>query len=63
MSHWTIIPVSFALASVVVVLAIGLIQFARKGADNARQSNKLMRLRVFFQLLAILMMFALFIAR
>ena len=61
MRDWTIIPVIFALLSVLAVLVIGLVQFARKGERHAAQSNRLMRLRVFFQFATVLLLLLIFL--
>ena len=50
--------VPLALAATVVVLMLGLFSMARGGDFNAKWSNRLMRLRVFMQLLAILLIAA-----
>jgi hypothetical protein len=45
--------VAVACLSVLAVLVFGLGSFARGGEFNARWSNKIMRLRVVLQLLAV----------
>ncbi len=47
--------VAIALASVVVVLCLGLYSMARGGEFNRKWGNKLMRLRVALQALAIVL--------
>lgn len=47
-----------ALAAVVVVLGVGIVSMFRGGEFNARWSNRLMRARVGFQLLAVLLILA-----
>jgi len=44
-----------ALAATVVVLVVGIFSMARGGEFNRRQSNNLMRLRVGFQVLALVL--------
>lgn len=48
-----------ALAAVLVVLALGLINLVRKDAGQASRSNQLMRLRVAVQAFAILLLIVL----
>jgi len=43
----------FALAAIVVVLLFGIFNLTRQDANQASRSNKLMRLRVIFQAVAI----------
>lgn len=43
------------IAAVVIVLAIGIGGFAKGGAFNARNSNKMMRLRLLLQFIAVLL--------
>lgn len=45
--------VVLAIISVVVVLAIGLAGFAAGGDFNRKYGNKLMRLRILFQAIAV----------
>jgi len=45
--------VVLAIISVVVVLAIGLAGFAAGGEFNRKYGNKLMRLRILFQAIAV----------
>ncbi len=47
-----------SLAAVAIVLTVGIVSMFRGGAFNARWSNRLMRMRVGFQLLAILLILA-----
>ena len=44
-----------AMAAVVIVLAIGIGGFAKGGAFNAKYANKMMRLRILFQFIAVLL--------
>ncbi len=44
-----------ALAAVLIVLAVGLIAMFRGGEFNRRYGNKLMRLRVILQAVAVLL--------
>lgn len=44
-----------AMAAVVVVLVIGIGGFAKGGAFNAKYSNKMMRLRILFQFIAVVL--------
>lgn len=44
-----------AMAAVVVVLMIGLGGFAGGGAFNAKHGNKMMRLRILFQFIAVVL--------
>ncbi|MBA3068993.1 MAG: twin transmembrane helix small protein [Hyphomonas sp.] len=45
-----------ALAGIVVVLALGIINLVRQDGNQPSRSNKLMRLRVIFQGVAILLL-------
>lgn len=45
----------FAMAAIVAVLAVGVISMARGGEFNRRNANKLMRLRLAFQALALVL--------
>jgi Hypoxia induced protein conserved region len=47
-----------AMAAVVVVLVLGLGGFAKGGAFNAKYANKLMRLRLLFQFIAVVLLVA-----
>ncbi|WP_420004080.1 twin transmembrane helix small protein [Arenibacterium sp. LLYu02] len=42
-----------AMAAVVVALVVGIGSFGVGGAFNAKNGNKMMRLRLFFQFLAV----------
>ena len=53
--------IGIALAAVLVVLAVGLVAMFRGGEFNRKYGNKLMRLRVALQALAVLLM-VLFVA-
>ncbi|MGB8274010.1 MAG: twin transmembrane helix small protein [Alphaproteobacteria bacterium] len=44
-----------AMAATVAVLAVGVVSMLRGGAFDKRNSNKLMRMRVAFQALAVLL--------
>ncbi|MHA6263189.1 twin transmembrane helix small protein [Arenibacterium sp. CAU 1754] len=44
-----------AMAAVVIVLAVGIGGFAKGGAFNAKYANKMMRLRILFQFIAVLL--------
>jgi hypothetical protein len=53
--------VMLAVGTTLVVLIAGIITMLRHGKVDARTSNKLMRYRVLFQLIAILLIAAAFI--
>jgi hypothetical protein len=53
--------VMLAVGATLVVLIAGIITMLRHGKVDARTSNKLMRYRVLFQLIAILLIAAAFI--
>lgn len=57
---YVLIPI-FMIAALVVVL-LGVLNLARGGDAGRQRSNKLMQLRVMFQLVAVLLMGALFFA-
>lgn len=44
-----------AMAAVVVVLAFGISNFGKGGMAAARKSNKMMRLRILFQFIAVVL--------
>ena len=44
-----------AMAAVVVVLAIGISNFGKGGKAAAMKSNKMMRLRILFQFIAVIL--------
>ncbi len=44
-----------AMAAVVIVLVIGIGGFAKGGAFNAKYANKMMRLRILFQFIAVVL--------
>lgn len=44
-----------AIAAVVVVLAIGISNFGKGGMEAAKKSNKMMRLRILFQFIAVVL--------
>jgi preprotein translocase subunit SecG len=60
----TVLPIiiGVVLALVVGVLIFGVISMARGGEFNSRWGNKLMQARVFFQFLAILLFFLLWLS-
>ncbi len=45
-----------ALAGIVIVLALGIVNLARQDENQPSRSNKLMRLRVMFQAIAVLLL-------
>ncbi|MCB1340780.1 MAG: twin transmembrane helix small protein [Pseudooceanicola sp.] len=45
----------FVMGAVVIVLAVGIGGFGKGGAFNAKYSNKMMRLRLLFQFIAVLL--------
>ena len=47
-----------AMAAVVVVLVLGLGGFGKGGAFNHKYANKLMRLRLLFQFIAVVLLVA-----
>ncbi len=47
-----------AMAAVVVALVVGIGGFGVGGAFNAKNGNKMMRLRIFFQFLAVVFLMA-----
>lgn len=51
--------VPFALAATLIVLLVGVVAMARGGPFHARNSNRLMRLRVICQGFAVLLLFVL----
>lgn len=51
--------IAFACLAVLAVVMFGLFSFARGGEFNRRWSNKIMRLRVGLQLLAVILVVAL----
>jgi len=53
MSSVVTVLLVLAMAATVVVLVVGVFSMARGGEFNRRNSNKLMRLRVGFQVLAL----------
>lgn len=55
-----IVFMAVLLLAVVVVLVLGLISMARGGTFARRYGNKLMRARIALQLLAVLLLMALF---
>ena len=59
MSHGVFIVLIFILLATVGVLFLGLFSMARGGEFNRKYGNKLMRFRVAFQALAILLVLVL----
>jgi hypothetical protein len=55
MSSFFLILMALAMAAVLASLFAGLVSMARGGDFNRRNSNKMMRLRVMFQGLALLL--------
>lgn len=53
MEKLTMGVILLAMAAVVIVLAIGIGGFARGGKFNAKYANKMMRLRLLFQFIAV----------
>ncbi|GLP86559.1 twin transmembrane helix small protein [Epibacterium sp. DP7N7-1] len=47
-----------AMAAVAIVLAIGIGGFGVGGEFNRKNGNKMMRLRIFFQFIAVVLMIA-----
>ncbi|MDA7967209.1 twin transmembrane helix small protein [Ruegeria sp.] len=44
-----------AMAAVVVVLVLGIANFGKSGMNAAMKSNKMMRLRILFQFIAVVL--------
>ncbi|WP_298937060.1 twin transmembrane helix small protein [uncultured Ruegeria sp.] len=44
-----------AMAAVVVVLTMGIANFGKSGMEAAKKSNKMMRLRILFQFIAVVL--------
>lgn len=59
MSHFLLILAMVALLAVAAVLAVGIYSLFKGGAFGERWSNKLMRLRVLMQGIAIIILIAL----
>jgi len=59
MELWLSYGVYIAIGAVFVVLAIGVVNLVRTDAKSASRSNKLMRLRVLVQFIAIILLVAL----
>lgn len=51
----TMVILLLAMAAVVVVLVMGIANFGKRGKEAALKSNKLMRLRILFQFIAVLL--------
>ncbi|MGB0919760.1 MAG: twin transmembrane helix small protein [Alphaproteobacteria bacterium] len=54
------ILIPIAMAAVVIVLALGLFNMFRRDAASPSRSNKLMRLRILFQFIAVVLIMLLF---
>ena len=63
MEHALFIAVLVAMAAVVVVLVIGMGGYARGGKFNKHYGNKMMRLRILFQFIAVVLIVALVMVR
>jgi hypothetical protein len=65
MERLVFLLIPLALAATAVILAIGIYSLAKGGAFAAKNSNKLMRLRVFAQAIAIglMLLFLILIGR
>lgn len=59
MELWLSYGVYIAIGAVFVVLAVGIVNLVRTDAKSASRSNKLMRLRVLVQFIAIILLVAL----
>ena len=59
MQVWLSYGVYIAIGAVFVVLAFGVVNLVRTDAKSASRSNKLMRLRVLVQFIAIILLVAL----
>ncbi len=59
MALWLTYGVYAAIAAVFVVLAFGIVNLVRTDPKSASRSNKLMRLRVVIQFIAIILLVAL----
>ena len=59
MSHFLLYLAFFAMFAVLVVLGLGIFSLARGGTFRENWSNKLMRLRVLFQAIAIVILICL----
>ncbi|WP_121060409.1 twin transmembrane helix small protein [Chachezhania antarctica] len=57
------IAVLIAMAAVVVVLVIGMGGYAKGGKFNKDYGNKMMRLRILFQFIAVVLIVALVMVR
>jgi len=56
MSGFAAAAVAIALAAVLITLVLGLVSMTRGGAFNAEYGNKLMRLRVVLQFVAVVIL-------
>ncbi|MBM3569840.1 MAG: twin transmembrane helix small protein [Alphaproteobacteria bacterium] len=61
MRGFLMVLIGLALAATLLVVLVGMIGMARGGEFNRRYGNKLMRLRVLAQFLALLLIAALFL--
>lgn len=59
METWLVYGVYVAIGAVFVVLAFGIVNLVRTDGEARSRSNKLMRLRVLVQFIAIIMLCAL----
>ncbi len=59
MESWLVYGVYIAIGAVFVVLAFGVVNLVRTDGQARSRSNKLMRLRVLVQFIAIIMLCAL----
>ncbi len=57
------VVIGLALASVLAALALGILSMARGGEFNAKYGNKLMRVRVITQFVALALMALAFLMR
>ena len=55
------ILIPIVVAATLVVLIVGVVSMLRGGQFNAKNSNRLMRLRVLMQLIAVLLLGAFFL--
>ncbi len=55
------ILIPLALVAVLAILIVGVVSMLRGGSFNAKYSNKLMRMRVIAQLIAILLIGAFYV--
>lgn len=60
MDRWLDIVIYFALGGVAITLALGIYSLYRGGDFSRSYSNKLMRLRVLMQFIAVIILVAVF---